>query len=151
IVQTDPIIGMTTLSLSLGFWDYLSTPFAHSGGIDDKQAQFKLLIAPGAMQREVADALSAPIGQAQNWDAFEAASLPGPVPLEFDANQSPLRGYRAQLRTAGVPEFVHVLIAPMLGKVQWPESARRAVEKRLRDRSVVRAILLDFVIDEEGG
>src|SRR5262249_12112545 len=45
----------------------------------------------------------------------------------------------------------HVLIAPMLGKVQWPESARRAVEKRLRDRSVVRAILLDFVIDEEGG
>jgi hypothetical protein len=148
-VQTDTVIGITTLSLSPELWEYLSTSFSHGGGIDDKQAQFKLLLAPGAMQREVADALSIPIGQAHNWDAFEAAAMPTPVQLDVDAQQIPLRGYRALVKAEGAPEFVQVLIAPMLGKVEWPEPARRAIEKRLRDQFVVRVILLDFLIVEE--
>lgn len=148
-VRTDPIIDLTTIVLSFSFWDYLSAPFEASGGIDEKQAQYRLLLTPGMMQREVADALSMPIAQARNWNAFDTAAVPTPLPLSTDSDQLPLRGYRAQVRAGDAPDFMHVLVAPMLGKKQWPENAKRSVEKRLADQSEMRAVLLDFIVEEE--
>jgi hypothetical protein len=139
-VQEDELLETTVLSISLAFRAQLGASFIHAGELDEKRLQFKCLLAPAEMQRELADAIGGVLQQ-------YAAAVPEPVPLGQGHDGEAIRAYRLRAQVPETGFQAAVMVAPMLGRLYWPVDAGRKVTEDLRLRRSVRSILFDFVVD----
>jgi hypothetical protein len=141
-VHEDDILETTVIFLSLAFRMHLGASFTHGGGFDEKKVQFHLLLAPNALQKNLADGVRVAVQET-------ALAPPDVLPLGHDAAGESIRAYRVPVQVPDTGYQTSILVAPILGRTYWPPEAIKKLSEELYSRRSFRIILFDFVIDAD--